>query len=284
MKKFKLVLACRMIRPMNRLPMKPTAATQSRWHPGLLVSVRSLAEFEVLAGLGVDVIDFKEPHLGPLAAADPALWGCASDSISLAPTQKLSAALGECDEAIHLASHVPPRFTYAKAGPAGVDSIERLSHYWEQLRQRLPAPVELVAVAYADHREAGCPDPESIFAAARSSGIRTWLLDTFGKGDRQGVVHRINLARFRSLRAMADQAGAQWVLAGSICMDDAIGLASQSICPDLFGVRGDVCDGSRSGNVVSEKVTRWLELVRSFADEQHHGNDRDGAQCEANVR
>jgi (5-formylfuran-3-yl)methyl phosphate synthase len=273
-----------MIRPVNRLPMKTSKATQTKWHPGLLVSVRSLAEFELLAGLGVDVIDFKEPHFGPLAAADPALWDRAVDSISLAPTQKLSAALGECKEAIQLASQVPPRFAYAKAGPAGVDSIEHLSLYWEQLRQRLPAPVELVAVAYADHHDAACPEPESIFAAARACEIRTWLLDTFGKGDRQGVVHRISSARFRSLRAMADQAGARWVLAGSIRMDDAIGLASQSIHPDLFGVRGDVCDGSRVGNVVSEKVSRWLELVRSLADDHHHGNDRDGAQCEANVR
>ncbi len=269
---------------MNRLPMEPTAATQAEWHPGLLVSVRSMAEFDAIVSLGVEVIDFKEPNLGPLAAADPALWARAVDSISLVPTQTLSAALGECEEAIHLASQVPPRFTYAKAGPAGVDSIERLSHYWEQLRQRLPAHVELVAVAYADHRDAGCPDPESIFTAARSRGIRTWLLDTFGKGAQQGVADRISLARFRSLQAMANQAGAQWVLAGSIRMDDAIGLSAQSIRPNLFGVRGDVCDGSRAGNVVSEKVSRWLELVRSLAKNHHHGNDRDGAQCEANVR
>lgn len=269
---------------MNRLPMEPTAAMRSKWHPRLLVSVRSLAELEAIAGLGVDVIDFKEPNLGPLAAADPALWARAADSISVPQTQKLSAALGECEEAIHLASQVPRRFTYAKAGPAGVDSIDSLSRYWDQLRLRLPAPVELVAVAYADHQDAGCPDPESIFAAAQSCGIRTWLLDTFGKRGQQGVVDRISPARLMSLGAMAGQAGVQWVLAGSIRIDDAIGLASQSIHPDLFGVRGDVCDGSRAGNVVPEKVSRWLELVRSLAKNHHHGNDRDGAQCEANIR
>lgn len=269
---------------MNRLPMEPLAATPAKRQTGLLVSVRSLAELEAIAGLGVDVIDFKEPRLGPLAAADPAIWAGAAESVSLAKAQKLSAALGECEQAIHLASQVPARFTYAKAGPAGVDSIERLSRYWEQLRQQLPASVELVAVAYADHHDARCPAPESIFAAAHSIGIRTWLLDTFGKGDQQGVVHRISPAQFRSLRAMADQAGAHWVLAGSIRMDDAIGLASQSIRPDLFGVRGDVCDSSRAGNVVAGKVTRWLELVRSFTDDHHQGNDRDRSEGQADVR
>lgn len=275
---------------MTQLPIEPPAATSMKWsagaissgidrrarQTGLLVSVRSLAEVAAIAGLGVDVIDFKEPQRGPLAAADPALWASAAESV--ADDQKLSAALGECDEAISLASRVPPRFTYAKAGPAGVESMERLSRYWEQLRQRLPASVELVAVAYADYEVASCPDPASIFAAARACGIKTWLLDTFGKAAQQGVVHRIAAEQFRVLRAMADQADARWVLAGSIRIDDAIGLASQSIQPDLFGVRGDVCDTSREGNVVTQKVIRWLELVRSFTDNHHQGDNRDRSQ------
>lgn len=258
---------------MPGLPIDPPAATQAKSKTGLLVSVRSMAELATIADLGVDVIDFKEPRLGPLAAADPAIWASAAESVSL--EQELSAALGECDQAIGLASQVPARFNYAKAGPAGVESTERLAGYWRQLRQRLPESVELVAVAYADHDIANCPDPESIFATAEACGIKTWLLDTFGKAADQGVVHRIGPERFRSLRVMADQAGARWVLAGSIRINEAIGLASHRMMPDLYGVRGDVCDASRDGNVEAEKVSRWLELVRSFTHDHHHRDNRD---------
>jgi uncharacterized protein (UPF0264 family) len=217
-----------------------------------------------------------------LAAADPSLWAAAVQGVR--PDQKLSAALGECDEAIALASQVPPQFAYAKAGPAGIQSIDKLVRCWDELRQRLPVSVELVAVAYADHRAANSPDVESIFAAAMQFGIKTWLLDTFGKADGQGVVHRIEKDRFRALRLMADKAEASWVLAGSIRMADAISLVSQSIHPDLFGVRGDVCEDSRTGTLVAEKVMRWLEVVRSFSDNHHHGHNRGRSQSEANVR
>jgi uncharacterized protein (UPF0264 family) len=272
---------------MTLLPIDPTAAKSTTWQEGverseisrravktgLLISVRSIAELTAITDLAVDVIDFKEPRLGPLAAADPTLWARAVELV--AGDQKLSAALGECDTALALASRVPPRFAYAKAGPAAVESTQQLSQYWTQLRQRLPESVELVAVAYADHQTAKCPDPESIFAAARASGIKTWLLDTFGKADQRGVVVHIATEQFKRMRTMADHARAQWVLAGSIRIDDAIQLASQAIRPDLFGVRGDVCDTARAGNVVAEKVVRWLETVRSFTDDQHHGDNRD---------
>lgn len=274
---------------MTRLPIDPTAAKSTKWpagvesseigrravETGLLISIRSIAELHAIVDLAVDVIDFKEPRLGPLAAADPTLWAHAVERV--AGDQKLSAALGECDTALALASRVPARFAYAKAGPAAVESTHQLSQHWAQLRQRLPESVELVAVAYADHRNAKCPDPESIFAAAQASGIKTWLLDTFGKADRQGVVEHISTEQFKRIRAMADHAQAQWVLAGSIRIDDAIRLASHAIRPDLFGVRGDVCDTAREGNVVAEKVLRWLQTVRSFTDGHHQGDNREGS-------
>jgi uncharacterized protein (UPF0264 family) len=274
---------------MTHLPIEsPAAATSGRavsscnWvanqdlRTGLLVSVRSFEELTDIADLGVDVIDFKEPQKGPLAAADPLLWARAARVVSA--TQKLSAALGECDEAVLLASSVPDRFAYAKAGPAGVDSIEKLLHYWDRLQKCLPASVELVAVAYADNDVANCPDPESIFDAAGKFGMKTWLLDTFGKSPGNGVVQRIGVERLGEFRVMADSQAAKWVLAGSIRIDDAIWLKSRSISPDLFGVRGDVCDTSRTGNVVAQKISRWLELVRTFTDAHHHSDNRDRPQ------
>lgn len=248
---------------------------QPRRPPGLLVSVRSIDELESIIDLRVDVIDFKEPNHGALAAADPGLWWHASSRYGV--DQRLSAALGEWDQAISLASDVPPSFAYAKAGPAGVKSIDTLAWSWNRLSDRLPGSVELVAVAYADADAANCPTPEAIFAAAQAAGIKTWLLDTFTKGDGQGVTRQLSPDRLRSLRALADGAQAKWVLAGSIRIEDAIELAAQAILPDLFGVRGDVCDHSRRGVIVAQKVAQWLGAVGTLADCHHHHDNRDGS-------
>jgi len=231
--------------------------------PGLLVSVRSREELESIAGLGVDVIDFKEPRQGALAAASEELWKDAAERFS-GGFSMLSAALGEHDTAVDLAASVPPQFAFAKAGPAGVQTTERLARQWTRLRTLLPETVELVAVAYADHRNACCPEPEAIFAAASRAGLRTWLLDTLGKTDGRDSVAWMTESRLRRVAAMAHDSGSRWVLAGSIRSETALSLARQDVRPDLFGVRGDICDGSRGGRVVVAKVVRWLDLVASL--------------------
>lgn len=238
--------------------------------PGLLVSVRSREELDSIAGLGVDVIDFKEPRRGALAAASAELWNDAADRFS-AGFSLLSAALGEQDSAANLAASVPPQFAFAKAGPAGVQTTERLVQQWKRLRTLLPEAVELVAVAYADHQNACCPEPEAIFAAASRAGLRTWLLDTYGKTDGRDSVGWMTVSRLTRLAAMAQESGSRWVLAGSIRSETALSLAHQNIRPDLFGVRGDVCDGSRGGRVVVEKVCRWLDLVACLRVGEGHG-------------
>jgi len=238
--------------------------------PGLLVSVRSREELESIAGLGVEVIDFKEPRRGALAAAGAELWHDAaarfSDGVSL-----FSAALGEQDTAANVAASVPPQFAFAKAGPAGVQTSERLVERWGELRTLLPERVELVAVAYADHQNACCPEPEAIFSAAIRAGLRTWLLDTHGKTDGRDSVAWMTEVRLARLAAMAQESGSRWVLAGSIRSETALSLARQGVRPDLFGVRGDVCDGSRGGRVVVDKVARWLDLVGSLRAGDAHG-------------
>jgi uncharacterized protein (UPF0264 family) len=231
--------------------------------PGLLVSVRSREELESIAGLSVDVIDFKEPRQGALAAASAKLWNDAADHFS-GGFSLLSAALGEQDSAADLAASVPPRFAFAKAGPSGVQTTERLVRQWKRLRHLLPETVELVAVAYADHRNACCPEPEAIFSAASRAGLGTWLLDTHGKNDGRDSVAWMTVSRLKRLAAMAQESGSRWVLAGSIRSETALSLARHNVRPDWFGVRGDVCDGSRGGRLVVEKVAGWLDLVASL--------------------
>ncbi len=228
---------------------------------GLLVSIRSIDELRVVAGLGVDVIDFKEPRDGPLAAASADIWRAAADDPAV--TERLSAALGECDAAVDLAAAVPPRFRYAKAGPAGMTTTARLTVGWGEIAAALPGEVELVAVAYADHRLANCPPPEVVFAAAAEIGLRTWLIDTFDKTATRDTPSCLGRQSLRRIDQLARAVDAEWVLAGSIRTAVATELMEEGIRPTLFGVRGDVCDGSRSGKLVAERVRRWVDLASS---------------------
>jgi len=251
---------------------------------GLLISVRSVAEFDAIVGLGVDVIDFKEPRQGPLAPASPALWQHAEQQRRSVSGSHLSAALGEHAGAAELAPLVPACFRYAKAGPAGAASPRQLAQQWRSIGSELPPTVELVAVGYADHRSAACPDPESIFAAAADEGIKTWLIDTFTKTAGHDVLHWIDAAGLDRIANMAKSSGARWVLAGSIRLPIATALIQQGICPDLFGVRGDVCEGSRRGRLMVDRVGDWLDVLRSPAKQQNHEHNRERSRDQAKVR
>lgn len=264
---------------MMNTALQSTSSSEALVAPGLLVSVRSLEEFRRVVDQPVDVLDFKEPQRGALAAADPQLWQQAAAEAP--PTCRLSAALGEWDSATELAAQVPPPFAYAKAGPAGATSTAQLATVWAELRRRLPPNVELVAVAYADHQRAQCPQPEAILQAAADAGLRTWLVDTFDKTAGRDSLNWLGFERLRDIQRMAERTRSRWVLAGSISRQTAIDVVGQGVRPHLFGVRGDVCDGSRTGQLVPAKVGRWLEWLGGCAAGVNDDEDRQRAQAEA---
>jgi (5-formylfuran-3-yl)methyl phosphate synthase len=228
---------------------------------GLLVSVRSAAEAAELAGLDLTVLDIKEPSAGALAAASVDVWQAivTQNFLSHRPW-RLSVALGECDEAIDLASQVPAQMTYAKAGPAGIRDINTLRSRWTTIRERLSQRVELVAVAYADHQAADCPPVEAIFELATQLGFKTWLIDTYTK-DGGSSLEYLSTSRLIDIASRARSAGAKWVLAGSIRNEMVSPLAKAGVVPDLFGVRGDICEGSRDATIQRSRVQKWLSLL-----------------------
>lgn len=238
---------------------------------GLLVSVRSAAEWRRVVGLPVTVLDLKEPRRGALAAASPGLWRQAAREVP--PHHRLSAALGEWDEANSLAPLVPERFAFAKAGPARVASVAGLRASWQALGERLAPGIELVAVAYADHQRAECPEPEEIFQAAAQAGLRTWLVDTYDKtgGD---AIRQLGGERLQGIAALAQRHGARWVLAGSLRQAAAGELLAQGVWPALFGVRGDVCAGDRTQRISPSRVSDWLQLLAKFSADAATGAAR----------
>lgn len=250
----------------SRIDTRMTVSPPDRCQ--LLVSVRSWQELSLVRRLAVAVIDFKEPLAGPLAATSSRLWRLAAEQLATGPppgpvSPRLSAALGECYQATAtaIAGQVPATFAYAKAGPAGVRSVGQLAEQWRLIRRRLPESVALVAVAYADHVAAGCPPPEEIFAAAGDAGLTTWLLDTFVKPT--DALPALPDERLLAIQAVCRAANSRWALAGSLTRQRAAHYRRIGLAPDLFAVRGAVCDGCRSGSVVPSKVQAWLDDLAS---------------------
>ncbi len=238
--------------PDSSAPAAPPRRSQ------LLVSVRSLDEAITAAAAGVDVIDFKEPRLGPLTPVDASVWDAAARSL---PDAVLSAALGESDTAVGLAGRVPVTFRFAKVGPSGMRIPSQLKRLWRELP--LPSRVELVPVAYADHDTAACVDVEQVLDCVIAAGRKRLLIDTFGK-DGRSLTDHLTPERLVKLLGRARTAGIWIALAGSLCLEQVQQLKQQGIFADCWGVRGDVCVADadaarrRSGQLDAARVERWM--------------------------
>ena len=224
---------------------------------GLLVSVASLAEALTVAPLEVAIVDVKDPTQGALGAADPQMWH--DIERALKPSVCLSAALGEATQATQM-EQLPSRFRFAKAGPAGCQQLVDLQRHWDRIKSQLPPSVEFVAVAYADHLQGQCPSPEAILSAAAKAGLRWWLLDTFQKDGRSTLQH-LGIKRLLALDQAAREADMQWVLAGSLRLED---LPNPLLLrPRYVGLRGDVCEHGRTGQISATRVKQWSDHLRS---------------------
>ncbi|TVP94453.1 MAG: hypothetical protein EA381_20215 [Planctomycetaceae bacterium] len=264
---------------------RPTAAKQditSTRTTGLLISIRDANEWQQVRDLSIDLIDFKEPSHGALAPTDPEPWHqAAADPLRRG---RLSAALGSFRFAPQLAASLPAAFSYAKSCPAGAASTDELATFWAETKRALADPVELVAVAYADHVSANCPDHLAIFRRAADVGLRTWLIDTHDKSPNSSLTSCLTYQDLAELAALAESARATWVLAGSLTLAVAQKVVASGIRPDFFGVRGAVCDSGRDQPLVPEKAiqwTAWLATLRVSSHSDEPNLSRPAAFTEA---
>lgn len=233
----------------------------------LLVSVRDLQEAQVAVCAGAGILDFKEPSRGALAACDPSIWMAAANELTARSLEscsfQLSAALGESVTAYELAPLVPSEFSFAKVGPSGCSTAQKLTSLWESMR--LPRSVELVPVAYADHIAAGVMAPEQVLDLVIESGRRRLLIDTFVKDGRTLTDH-LPIDRLKSLVSAARKHQVWLALAGSLRLKEMRSLVSGGVLPDCWGVRGDVCDQrDRTGRIDPQRVTAWHRATCSPA-------------------
>jgi uncharacterized protein (UPF0264 family) len=229
----------------------------------LLVSVRSAVEARAAVAGGASIIDVKEPRLGSLGRANATVW---TDVRAVVPDSiPVSVALGELQEWSDLSPGKVPAsawsgIAFRKLGlsAAGPDWRER----WRDLRRRLnrfsPASPAWVAVIYADWKQAGSPDPDSLIdVAIQINECRGVLIDTWDKSRATTIdcTWKPSIDRIR-------EAGRFVALAGAL---DASAIRRlKSLNPDIFAVRGAACQGGdRLAPVESERVAILAQTVHA---------------------
>jgi len=174
---------------------------------------------------------------------------------------RLSAALGEQEQARRVVADLPETFDFAKVGPSGCDTSSSLCRLWDEVRRSLKGSTELVAVAYADWQAANCLAPQAVFQLAKEQGFTRCLIDTYIKDGRSTIDH-LGCPSLGELQRLASQQQLWWALAGSIDASVVPLLDGLGWMPDCFGVRGDVCIGNRKTRISSLLVQAWCDRLR----------------------
>ncbi len=233
--------------------------------PRLLVSVRNAQEvLSALAG-GADWIDLKEPSDGPLAAVEPRV---AREAVqALAGRRTLSAALGElrdwktgsADELLAVAG-----ISVVKLGMAGCAGLDDWQQQWQAVgKDAAKCDKQLVAVIYADWRQADAPTPGEIIQMARINHTEYLLIDTYDKSAGT-VFDHLSSSVLGKILHEAKQLGMTTVLAGSLTQDSLDQVPSKFV--DMVAVRGAVCRGDRTAGVDAELVAGFRRaLATKFA-------------------
>ena len=242
----------------------------------LLVSVRNANEAVLAAQSGADIIDVKEPVQGALGFAG---WNTISDVVeAVSSNVPTSAALGECVEWLSLTgskSHPlfrpSGRLSFVKLGLADLAPNSAGTNQWIDDWKAAKAEVskcfagdadlpDWVAVAYADSAAANAPNAFSILQAAIDLKCKVFLIDTYIK-DGKTTLGWLSENQLTELRLQANAAGIRFALAGQL--NEQHLEVVRRIHPDIFAVRGAVCDADRSSSISPGKVQHLKTLLQS---------------------
>jgi len=222
----------------------------------LLVSVRDADEARAALAGGADIVDAKEPALGPLApVAEPALQAiCAAVPL----TVPLSVALGDArpldlTDVVSAVGLLQRRsglfFKAAIVSGSAQEAEEGIRAACRMLEQRADRPV-LVVARYVDG-PSGAADLVRWVEVCAATGAGGLLLDTCRK-DGPGLFGSVGIRALAALRQHAARHGTWLAVAGSVAMGDLERLGR--VRPHIVGVRGAVCEGGRTGTLSLERV------------------------------
>jgi uncharacterized protein (UPF0264 family) len=226
----------------------------------LLVSVATPEEAAAAVRGGADIVDAKDPRRGALGAVSLPVFCAIRETVG--QRAPVSAALGDASTAIDVERDARAFATagaaFVKVGFAGVPT-DRIGVLLDAALQGTP---DVVAVAYADARSAGAPDPRVVISAASRAGVRGLLIDTADKTGR-GLRDVADASVIADWVAQARQAGLFVALAGKLTLDDLMALRDARA--DIVGVRGAACEGGRSGTVSEQRVRALRDAVHAMS-------------------
>jgi uncharacterized protein (UPF0264 family) len=234
--------------------------------PQLLVSVRSAAEAEAALEGGAHLIDVKEPRHGSLGRAGARTIAAVVRTV--AGRRPVSAALGDLSDPADGSPHPGPGLSYVKWGLSGLGGAADWREQWRDACRRVaeadPA-CRVVAVAYADWRQADAPSLEAVSALARERPGGILLLDTFrktagaGEGAPPTLLEYLPVGELVRLCRLCREARVRVALAGSL--GPAQIEALRPARPDWFAVRGAACDGGREASISASKIRELVRLL-----------------------
>jgi len=259
-----------------------TARTYPTTTPRLLVSVRDLHEARQAVAGGADWIDLKDPLRGPLGPVDARIAHEVAGVFSV--SHPLSAAAGELhswwtqdaarapdarasgkEGTIHSRSSGllnVPGVRLLKLGLAGCDNTPCWQERWSVAQSEiLKAGKHLVAVAYADWREAAAPCPEHVVEHAIGTPCAYLLIDTFCKTNGT-VLDCLRVDELALLLKLARKASMRTVVAGSLSIASLPHLLALPI--DLVAVRGAVCTGGRGGMLRRDRIEQFQRAMKAL--------------------
>jgi len=200
---------------------------------GMLASVTSVNEAEIVLRAGVDIIDIKDPAQGALGALNTQ---SAQDIVNYVESRVItSATIGDLPSEPEIISAA-----ITKTASTGVDIVK--AGLFESVvdqsllnifREKSEQGIEIVIVLFADKK----PDFALIEALA-ATGIKGVMLDTAMKGN--GTLRTIlNDNLLKCFVDTVQSAGLMTGLAGSLVLDDIAPLLL--LDPDYLGFRGALC-------------------------------------------
>ncbi len=227
----------------------------------LLVSVRSALEAEAALQGGADIIDVKEPMNGPLGRSDISTISAVTGFVQ--GRVPVSAALGELAESADLRPLSNLHFVkwgLAQSGSRWRERLLEVGGRWTGINQKL----HLVAVAYADWRQAQSPAPNDVLAFVRDNRWAVLLVDTFTKGEKT-LLDWMSQEEIKRMCGQCRDHRIKIALAGSLGREEISILLP--LRPDIFAVRGAVCRGKdRAGNLDPTLVRELSTLIRGSAN------------------
>jgi uncharacterized protein (UPF0264 family) len=186
----------------------------------------------------------------------------------VAGRRPVSAALGELDDPADALPHPGPGLAYVKWGLSGLGGTTDWRERWRDACRRVAAAdpaCRVVAVAYADWRQAAAPSVEEVAVLARERPGSVLLVDTFRKAPQAGeravptLPALLPVGELVRLCRLCRAARVRVALAGSL--GPAQIEALRPALPDWFAVRGAACDGGREASVSAARVRELVSLL-----------------------